>query len=88
LRLNGRSFGSERDAFARLHQQIRGLVNDAGGPGTAADLEVEIDADHDLHYYYTYTAIDALTGYVENGEPHKLIERVKFTPPKSSGAVE
>ena len=88
LRLNGRSFGSGRDAFARLHQQIRGLVDDAGGPGTAADLEVEIDADFDLHYYYTYTAIDALTGYVENGEPHKLIERVKFTPPKGRGVVD
>jgi biopolymer transport protein ExbD len=84
LRLNSRSFGNGRDVFARLHQQIRGMVNDAGGPGTAADLEVEIDADYDLHYYYTYTAIDALTGYVENGQPHKLIERIKFTPPRKS----
>jgi biopolymer transport protein ExbD len=83
LTLNGRSFGAGKDAFARLHQAIRRMVNDAAGPGTAGDLEVEIDADYDLHYYYTYTAIDALTGYVENGEPHKLIERVKFTPPKS-----
>jgi biopolymer transport protein ExbD len=84
LRLNSRSFGNGPDVFARLHQQIRGMVNDAGGPGTAADLEVEIDADYDLHYYYTYTAIDALTGYVENGQPHKLIERIKFTPPRKS----
>ena len=27
-------------------------------------------------------AITAITGYIENGQPHKLIERVKFTPPK------
>ena len=62
----------------------------AGGPGVpgqlvAPELEVEVDADFDLHYYHTYTAIDALTGYVENGEPHKLIERIKFTPPRTSG---
>ena len=72
------------DAFAQLHQQIRGMVNDAGGPGTARDLEVEIDADYDLNYEYVMRAITAITGYIENGEPHKLIERVKFTPPKKS----
>jgi biopolymer transport protein ExbD len=83
LLLNGQSFGSGQVAFARLHHTIRGVVNDAGGPGTAADLEVEIDAEYDLHYFYTYTAIDALTGYIENGEPHKLIERIKFTPPEN-----
>jgi biopolymer transport protein ExbD len=85
LRLNNKSFGNGRDAFARLHQQIRGMVNDAGGPGTASDMEVEIDADYDLNYEYVMRAITAITGFIENGEPHKLIERVKFTPPKRSG---
>jgi biopolymer transport protein ExbD len=82
MRLGGRSFGNEPDAFLRLHQQIRGMVNDAGGPGTASDLEVEIDADYDLNYEHVMRAITAITGYIENGQPHKLIERVKFTPPK------
>jgi len=27
-------------------------------------------------------AITAVTGYIENGKPHKFIERIKFTPPK------
>ena len=85
LRLAGRSFGNARDAFARLHQQIRGMVDDAGGPGTASDLEVEIDADYDLNYEHVVRAMTAITGYIdENGQPHKLIERVKFTPPKES----
>jgi biopolymer transport protein ExbD len=84
LRLASRSFGNGRDAFLGLHQQIRGMVNDAGGPGTASDLEVEIDADYDLNYEHIMRAITAITGYIENGEPHKLIERVKFTPPKQS----
>ncbi len=82
LRLNDRSFGNGRNVFAKLHQVIRGRVNDAGGPGTASELEVEINADYDLNYEYVMRAITAVTGYIENGEPHKLIERVKFAPPK------
>jgi biopolymer transport protein ExbD len=82
MRLGGRSFGNGPDAFLRLHQQIRGMVNDAGGPGTADDLEIELDCDYDLNYEHVMRAITAITGYIENGEPHKLIERVKFTPPK------
>ena len=61
------------------------MVDDAGGPGTASELEVEIDADYNLNYDYVMRAITAITGYIENGQPHKLIERVKFTPPKRSG---
>jgi biopolymer transport protein ExbD len=82
VRLAGRSFGNGADAFGRLHQHIRKAVNDAGGPGTASDMEVEIDADYDLNYEYIMRAITAITGYIENGQPHKLIEKVKFTPPK------
>jgi biopolymer transport protein ExbD len=85
LRLDSQSFGNGRDAFARLHQAIRNYVNDTGGPGTASELEVEINADYDLQYDYVVKAITAVTGYIENGEAHKLIERVKFTPPKKAG---
>ena len=63
------------------------MVNDAGGPGTANDLEIELDCDYDLNYEYVMRAITAITGYIENGEPHKLIERVKFTPPKQQVAA-
>lgn len=80
LQLAGRSFGHGRDAFARLHQAIRGLVRDAGG--TASDQEIELDCDYNLNYDYVIRAITAITGYIENGERHKLIERIKFTPPK------
>jgi biopolymer transport protein ExbD len=83
MRLGGRSIGTGKDAFLRLHQHIRGMVNDAGGPGTAGDLEIELDCDYDLNYEHVMRAITATTGYIENGQPHKLIERVKFTPPKA-----
>jgi len=82
MRLGGRSFGNGPDAFLKMHSQIRGMVNDAGGPGTANDLEIELDCDYDLNYEHVMRAITAITGYIENGQPHKLIERVKFTPQK------
>jgi biopolymer transport protein ExbD len=82
LQLAGRSFGHGPDAFAKLHQYIRSLVNDAGGPGTANDQEIELDCDYDLRYEYVMRAITAITGYLEGGDRHKLIERIKFTPPK------
>jgi biopolymer transport protein ExbD len=86
LALSGRSFGNGPDAFVRLHQHIRNLVtSEIGGPGTASDQEIEIDADYDLRYDYIMRAITAITGYIDNGEQHNLIERVKFTPPNASG---
>lgn len=80
LQLAGRSFGNGRDAFAQLQNYIRTQVV---ADGAAADeQEVEIDADYNLDYDYVVRAITAVTGYIENGQRHKLIERIKFTPPK------
>jgi biopolymer transport protein ExbD len=80
LQLAGRSFGNGRDAFAQLQNYIRTQVVAAGA--AAEEQEVEIDADYDLNYDYVVRAITAVTGYIEGGQPHKLIERIKFTPPK------
>jgi hypothetical protein len=33
-------------------------------------------------------AITAVTGYIENGEPHALVDRIKFTPPKERAVEE
>jgi biopolymer transport protein ExbD len=81
LQLAGRSFGNGRDAFAQLQNYIRTQVVADGGVA-AEEQEVEIDADYNLNYDYVVRAITAVTGYVENGQPHKLIERIKFTPPR------
>ena len=81
LLLAGRSFGTGGDAFARLQQHIRGIVG-GGGPA-AAEQEVELDCDYGLNYEYVVKAMTAVTGYIENGQRHKLIERIKFVPPKS-----
>ncbi len=44
------------------------------------EQEVELDCDYGLKYRYTINALTAITGYVENGQQHKLIEKVRFTP--------
>jgi len=66
--------------FAQLHLEIRNLVGDSGGPGST-EQEVEIEADYELKYRYAMDAITAITGYIDdNGEQHKLVERVRFAP--------
>jgi biopolymer transport protein ExbD len=66
--------------FRQLHETIRGMIHDAPGPG-ATDQEVEIEADYQLHYRYAMHAITAITGEIDdNGEQHKLVERVRFAP--------
>jgi biopolymer transport protein ExbD len=83
LQLAGRSFGNDRDAFAQLHQYVRNLVSDSGGPGTAVEQEIELDCDYDLNYENVVRAITAITGYIDSsGQQHKLIEKIKFTPPE------
>lgn len=82
VRLGDLGFGAEADTFARLHAHIRGLVDDSGGPGTADDQEVEIDADYDLQYDYIMRSITALSGYIENGQRHTLIEKIRFAKPR------
>jgi biopolymer transport protein ExbD len=88
LQMAGRSFGTGREAFVKLRQYVRGLINDAGGPGTAADQEVELSCDYDLQYHYVIAAIDAVTGYIEGGERHKLVDKIRFGPPKRAGPAQ
>jgi biopolymer transport protein ExbD len=66
--------------FFQLQSEIRSLVGDAAGPGSD-DQEVEIEADYNLKYRYVIRVITAITGYVDdNGQQHKLVERVRFAP--------
>lgn len=83
LQMDSRVFEGA-DRFAKLHAYLRGLVSDSGGPGTAEDQEVEINADYDLRYDYVMRAITALSGYIENGQRHALIEKIRLTPPQEA----
>ena len=80
VQMNDKQYAG-KDPFFQLHTDIRGLVNDAGGPGST-EQEVEIEADYDLKYRYAVNAMTAITGQIdpETGEQHRLIERVRFAP--------
>lgn len=73
--------GTSLASFDELQQIIIRRVQSSGGPSAeGSDLEVEIDADYHLKYDYVIQAITAISGYVENRQQHRLIERIKFAP--------
>jgi biopolymer transport protein ExbD len=78
IQLNEQTFSD----FGALHQHIRGLIGDAGGPGSVRDAEIEIDCDYQLRYASVIDAVSAVSGYVDaDSNVVKLIEKIKFTPP-------
>lgn len=84
LKLGDRAFvdNESGSAFDNLRGHIIGLVNDEGGPGTASEQEIELDCDYDLDYQHVIQAITAISGYIKDGQRFKLIERIRFSPPK------
>ena len=72
------------DSFAALNNAIMGIVGTAAGPSEEeSPYEVELDADYNLHYENVVAAITAVSGHVDkNGRVVKLVEKLKFAPPK------
>jgi biopolymer transport protein ExbD len=70
--------------FRQLRREIVGIVGDDTGPGSVADTqEVELDCDYRLDFRYVIDAITAVSGEVTpDGEVVKLIEKIKFAPPR------
>jgi biopolymer transport protein ExbD len=72
--------------FDALRSELLLYVGDETGPNSVrAESEVELDVDYDLHYAHTMRAITAVTGYINQGQVVKLIEKVKFAPPHRPG---
>ncbi|MGD9721702.1 MAG: ExbD/TolR family protein [Pirellulales bacterium] len=71
-------------SFAALHEQVMSIVGtDAGPNAAAANTEAELDCDFNLKYRYVINAITAISGYVTpDGHIVKLIQKIKFAPPK------
>lgn len=67
--------------FDQLRARIVSMTPDAG-PDVGSDNEVEIDADYDLNYDYVIQAITAVSGYFKDGQRYKLVEKIRFAPPK------
>jgi hypothetical protein len=58
-------------------------VGDDAGPGSIAEsTEVELDCDYTLHFKHVIDAITAVSGTVRNGQIIKLIDKIKFSPPR------
>ena len=83
IRFGNRSLGSGREAFDGLRQAVRDMVGDEPGPSVLESTEVELDCDYQLRYEYVVEAITAVSGYVDEGRVVKLIEKIKFSPPKA-----
>jgi len=80
IQMNGLSLGTD---FEALRQQLISIVGTDTGPGSiAAETEVEIDADYNLTYDNTIAAITAVSGQVQNGNLVRLVENIKFAPPR------
>ena len=73
------------DRFDELHRRIISIVGgDQPDDSFRESAEIEIDADYQLRYEFVIAAITAVTGYrTPENEIVKLIEKIRFSPPKS-----
>lgn len=89
LKLNETSYPNGKSGFDAVRSKIHKVITDAGGsgPGSVQETaEVELDCDFNLKYEYVIQAITAVSGYKEaDGSLVKLIEKVKFSPPRTAG---
>lgn len=80
IELNDNELGTD---FAQLRSTVLEIVGDTTGPDAAeSGPEVEIDTDYNLRYEYVVDAITAVSGYKVGDEQVKLIQRIKFAPPR------
>lgn len=86
ISVNEKSFGTNFDS---LHNYIHNLIGDERGPGSLQEsTEVELNCDYGLHYRYVVDALTAVSGYVgDDGNVIKLVEKIKFSPPKAPPAT-
>ncbi len=84
IRFGNRRLGGE-DVFGQLREAVIGMLGDEPSPGVLATTEVELDCDYQLRYEYVIEAITAVSGYVDEGRVVKIIEKIKFAPPRRPG---
>lgn len=71
-----------RAAFEPLRQEVRKMIGDKAGPGTAESTEVELDCDYNLKYLYVMNAVSAVSGFRAGGDVLPLAGKIKFSPPR------
>jgi biopolymer transport protein ExbD len=82
IALNGNQLGT---SIQQLHNEINSIVGNES-PTSRESYEVELDCDYDLRYEYVVQAITAVSGYKQGDQIVKLVEKIKFAPPRPSGA--
>ncbi len=71
------------ESMQQLHNQILDIVGGLTGPdGGASEVEVELDCDYGLDYENVIMAITAISGYIKDGKPETLVDKIKFAPPR------
>lgn len=74
-----RSFGND---FTKLRAYILQLTGGNAPPDPEEGPEVEIDLDYNLRYSHVIEAITAVTGQRQGDQIQRLVERIKFAPPR------
>lgn len=77
----GLSFGTDWEKLRRyIIERVGGAAPQGAGAGEGP--EIEIDLDYNLRYEHVIEAITATTGQKRGNEVIRLIERIKFAPPR------
>jgi biopolymer transport protein ExbD len=74
-----RSFGND---FGKLRAFILQQTGGSAPPNPEDGPEVEIDLDYNLRYAHVISAISAITGQRQGDKIERLVERIKFAPPR------
>jgi len=74
-----RSFGND---FTKLRAFILQQTGGNAPPSPEEGPEVEIDLDYNLRYSHVISAISTVTGQRQGDQIQRLVERIKFAPPR------
>lgn len=76
---DGMSFGKD---FAKLRAFIMQTVGDKPVAGDDSGPEIEIDLDYNLRYSNVVESITAVTGRRQGRDIIRLVDKIKFAPPR------
>jgi biopolymer transport protein ExbD len=75
------SFGND---WTKLRAHILDVTGGSAPPTPEEGPEVEIDLDYNLRYEHVIGAVTAVTGQRIGDDVKRLVERIKFAPPRKS----
>ena len=79
MSLNEINLGTD---FDQLRANVVELIGTTAPVEGEDGPEIEIDTDYNLRYEYVIRSITAVSGYKQNKEVVKLIEKIKFAKPR------